>query len=200
MTKNRAAGTLKIDQSLFIRDYIKSENMTDCNLVSIPMKAGYFIEMSEPGDYKEADIKPYQCLIGKLMYLSCGTRPDIAFAVGQLSKHNSDPRTGHMKAAKKVVRYLKGTIHLGLVYGSYPQSNIPAAPSLFGLIRYGDSSYAGDREDRKSVMGYCYFLNGAAVSWCSKKQKNSIHLDDGSRIHCPWACSTRNRLAKTFSQ
>lgn len=98
------------------------------------------------------------------MYLSCGTRPDIAFAVGQLSKHNSDPRAGHMKAAKKVMRYLKGTMHIGLVYGSLFQSKVPAAPSPFGLIGYGDSSYVGDPEDRKSVMGYCYFLNGAVVS------------------------------------
>lgn len=68
------------------------------------MKAGCFIDMQEPGDYEEAEIKPYQRLIGKLMYLSCGTRPDISFAVGQLSKHNADPRIGQMKAAKKVVR------------------------------------------------------------------------------------------------
>lgn len=108
------------------------------------------------------------------MYLSCGTRPDNAFAVGQLSKHNADPRVGHMKAAKKVVRYLKGTMHLGLVYGSYPKdegdTRAPNAPSRFVLVGYGDSSYAGDPEDRNSVMGYCYFINGAIVSWCSKKQ------------------------------
>ncbi len=128
------------------------------------MKAGCFIEMSESGHYEEVDIKLYQRLIGKLMYLSCGTGPEIAFAVGQLSKYNSDHRAGHMKSAKKMVRYLNGTMHLGLVYGSQPQSETPAAPSLFGLIGYRDSSYAGDPKNRKSVMGYCYFLNGAVVS------------------------------------
>ena len=171
VTRDGTAGTLKINQSSFIRDFIESENVTDCNSVSIPMKAGCFIEMSEPGDYEEVDIKPYQRLIGKLMFLSCDTRPDIAFAVGQLSKHNSDPRAGHMKAAKKVVRYLKGTMHLGLVYGSQPQSETLAALLPFGLIGYRDSSYAGDLEDRKSVMDYCYFPNGAFVSLCSKKQQ-----------------------------
>ena len=68
--------------------------------------------MQEPGDYKEAEIKPYQRLIGMFMYLSCGTRSDISFAVGQLSKHNADPRIEHMKAAKKFVRYLKGMFNL----------------------------------------------------------------------------------------
>lgn len=56
--------------------------MTDCNSVNIPMKAGCFIEMQEARDYEEAEIKPYQRLIRKLIYLSCGTGPDIAFVIG----------------------------------------------------------------------------------------------------------------------
>ncbi len=112
------------------------------------------------------------------MYLSCGTRPDIAFVMGQLSKHISDPRIGHIKATKKVVCYLKGTMHLGRIYGAKAkdkgETKAPIAPSPFGLIGYGDSSYAGDPEDKKSVMGYCYFINGAIVSWCSKKQKTVL--------------------------
>lgn len=144
--------------------------MTDCNSVNIPMKAGWFIEMSEPGDYEEVNIKSHQRLIGKLMYLLCGTRPDIIFTVGQLSKHNLDPRSGYMKTVKKVVKYLKRTMRLGLVYGS-SQNDVLAASSPFGLIKYGNSSYAGDLKDKKSVMGYYYFLNGAILSWCSKKQQ-----------------------------
>lgn len=137
--------------------------MTDYKSVNIPMKAGCFIEISELGDYNKFCIKTYQYLIEKLMYLSCGTRLDIAFAVGQLSKHNSDPKACHMKAAKKVVRYLKETMHLRLVYES-SQSKVPALSSVFNLIGYGDSSYTGDGKDKKLVMGYCYVLNGAVVS------------------------------------
>lgn len=118
VTRNHAAGTLKINQTFFIRNLIKSKNMTDYNSVNIPIKVGYFIEMSKPGDYEEVDIKSYQRLIGKLMYLLCSTRLDIAFAVNQLSKYNSDPRADHIKAAKKVVRYLKKMMYLRLVYES----------------------------------------------------------------------------------
>ena len=100
------------------------------------------------------------------MYLSCGTRPDIAFAVGQLSKRNADPRVGHLKAAKRVLRYLKGTMHLGITYGAGEDKTPP-----YGLVGYADSNYAGDPEDCKSVMGHCFFVNGAVVSWCSKKQR-----------------------------
>ena len=111
------------------------------------------------------DLHTYQRLIGKLMYLACGTKPDIAFAIGQLSRHNADPRRGHFRAAKRVVRYLKGTMNLGLIYGRTTTRDSPP----YGLISYADSNFAGDPEDRKSVMGYCFFLNGAVVSWSSKK-------------------------------
>ena len=60
VTRDLDTGTLKIDQSAFIRNLLESENMTDCNSVNIPMKVGCFIDMQELGDYKEAEIKPYQ--------------------------------------------------------------------------------------------------------------------------------------------
>lgn len=159
---------MKINQSAFIQDLLKSENMTDCNSVTILIKAGCFIKISKHDDYKEVEIKPYQQLIGKLMYLLCGTRPDITFGIGQFNKYNLDLRIGHMKAAKKMIRYLKGTMYLGLIYGAKVkdkgETKASIAPSPFGLIEYGDSSYAGDHEDRKSVMGYYYFINKAIIS------------------------------------
>ena len=54
------------------------------------MKAGLAIEINKPKDYKETELWEYQRLIGKLMYLACGTKPDITFMVGQLSRHNTD--------------------------------------------------------------------------------------------------------------
>lgn len=116
--RNHIAGTLKIDQTSFIQNFIESKNETNYNSVNIPIKPGCFIEISKLHNYKKVDIKLYQYLIGKLMYLSYGTKPNIVFAIGELSKHNSDPRVGYMKVAKKVVRYLKRTIHIRLVYRS----------------------------------------------------------------------------------
>ena len=169
--RDSAAGTMKINQLAFIRDLVIEEGLTDCNANVIPMKAGSSIEMSDPEDYEEADLCTYQRLIGKLMYLACGTRPDIAFVVGQLSKHNVDPRKRHLRAAKRVVRYLKGTMEMGLIFGRETANRHPREPPPYGLIGYADSNFAGDPEDRKSVMGYCSFLNGAVVSWSSKKQR-----------------------------
>lgn len=107
------------------------------------------------------------------MYLLCRIRPNIVFPMGHLSKHNLDPRIGHMKVAKKVICYLKGMMHLGFIYGTQTKdvrkTKAPIALFSFRLIRYGDSSYVRDLEDKKLVMGYYYFFNRAIISWCSKK-------------------------------
>lgn len=103
VTRDTAARTMKIDQSAFIRDLIIEEELIECNANFIPMKTGSSIEMPEPDDYNKIDIYTYQRLIGKLMYLACGTRLDIAFVVEQLSRYNANPRKRHLQATKRVV-------------------------------------------------------------------------------------------------
>ena len=80
------------------------------------MKAGSAIEIIKHDNYENTEIKPYQHLIGKLIYLACSTRPDIAFIVGLLSRYNANPKKSYLRAAKRVIRYLKRTMQLGLVY------------------------------------------------------------------------------------
>ena len=147
ITRNPSTQTLKIDQSSFIRDLVIEENLTNCNSNVIPMKTGSAIEMIKHDDYEDTEIKPYQHLIGKLMYLACGTRPDIAFIVGLLSRHNADPKKGHLRVAKRVVRYLKGTMQLGLVYGRTSDGKSPTLPPPYGLIGYADNNFASDPKD-----------------------------------------------------
>ena len=62
----------------------------------------------------------YQCLIRKLIYLACKTRPDIAFMVGQFSRHNSNPQIGHIHITKQTLQYLKGISILGIVWTRNP--------------------------------------------------------------------------------
>lgn len=131
VTRNWDSAILKIDQSAFIRDLLEKKNLADYNSVNILIKAGSVIEMKEVDNYKETNLKAYQLLIWKLMYLSCGIRPDIAFAMGQFSKRNADPRVGHLKAVKQVLRYLKGMMHLRITY-RVNKNNTP----LYGLVGY----------------------------------------------------------------
>lgn len=87
---------MKIHQSAFIQDLVIEEGLTDFNANVIPMKAGSFIEMLDSEDHEEADLHTYQRLVGKLMYLLYGIRPDISFVVGQLSRHNANLRKEHL--------------------------------------------------------------------------------------------------------
>lgn len=115
VTKDLKAKILKIDQSAFIQNFFKSENIIYCNIL---IKTRYFIEILKYNGYEKAEIKSYQRLIKKLMYLLYRIKPYIFFAVAQFIKlkHNLDLKTGYMRAAKKVICYLKGIIHLGFVY------------------------------------------------------------------------------------
>lgn len=103
---------------------------------------------------------PYQSLVGGLLYLACCTRPDIAFPVGVLSRFMSCPTEEAWKAAMNVLKYLKGTQDLGIVYGKSSK-----------LIEgYADADYAGDTYSRKSCTGYVFKVFGGAVSWQSRLQ------------------------------
>lgn len=119
--------------------------------------------MNKPDNYNEGNLVTYQQLIVKLIYFACGTKPDIAFAIEKLGKHNANSCKKHLRAVKQIIRYLKGTIHLELVYGQYPDRSLPTLLAPYGLVRYKDSNFAGDQKDRKSVMRYCFFLNGALI-------------------------------------
>ena len=67
-------------------------------------------------------------------------------------------------------------MHLQLVYGQCPDKSSPTLLVSYGLIGYRDSNFAGDPEDRKSVMKYCFFLNGVLISWSSEKQRTILTL------------------------
>lgn len=87
---------MKIHQSAFIQDLVIEKRLTNCNANVIPMKAGSSIEILDLEDYEKANFHTYQKLVGKLMYLSCSTRPDISFVVGQLSRHNANPKKRYL--------------------------------------------------------------------------------------------------------
>jgi hypothetical protein len=99
------------------------------------------------------------------MYVTCGTRPDIAFAVNSCAQFMQNPGLSHFKAAKHILRYLKTTKDKKLTYSKQPDNMANV------LYAYVNADHAGDPEDRKSVGGYVLMLNGGAISWSSKKIK-----------------------------
>ena len=96
-----------------------------------------------------------------LMHLTNWTRPDIAQAVGVLSKFSSFATTPHWRAAMNVLKYLSGTKSLyGFCFGG----------GTTQIVGFCDADYAGDTEDRRSTTGYVFTLNSGAVSWASRRQ------------------------------
>ncbi|XP_019236708.1 PREDICTED: uncharacterized protein LOC109216943 [Nicotiana attenuata] len=104
-------------------------------------------------------------IIGYLLYLTA-RRSDIVFRVGLHARFQSNLEESHLKAAKRILRYFKGTQNLVLYYPSSDN---------FNLIDYADADYAGYLVDKKSTSGMAHFLGSYFISWGSRKQ-NSVAL------------------------
>lgn len=104
----------------------------------------------------------YRSLVGSLMYLAIGTRPDIAYAIQQLCKFLDSYGSVHWEAGKHVVRYLKGTRTLRLVLGG---------EHVARLLAYTDSDLVSCVDTRRSVSGYSCTLGAGVITWSARQQK-----------------------------
>lgn len=164
ITRDTALSTMKIRQSAVIWDLVIEKKLTKCNPIVISMKARSIIKMTEPKNYEEMNLHIYQQLIDKLMYLLCGTKSDIFFVVEQFSRYNADPTKDHFWAAKRIVQYLWDTMVMSLIYGQKLNSRMLKDTPPIVLIEFADSRFIGGPEDRKSLIGYCFFMNDVVVS------------------------------------
>ncbi|KAK2981078.1 LOW QUALITY PROTEIN: hypothetical protein RJ640_012033 [Escallonia rubra] len=147
-----------ISQEGYAKEILKKFKMDDANPVSTPVECGVKLSKKDVGE--KVDPTFFKSLVGSLRYLTC-TRPDILFGVGLISRYMEAPTVTHMKAAKRILRYLKGTIEFGLFYS--PSNN-------FKLSAYCDSDLARDLDDRKSTTGFVFYMGDTAFTWSSKKQ------------------------------
>eukprot|EP00873_Tetraselmis_striata_P034993 jgi/Tetstr1/455257/TSEL_042095.t1 len=151
--------TLKVHQAKYIDDMVHKFNLADAYAVSTPAEVGADV----PGSNKPlAAEMPYQALVGSLLYAMVATRPDIAEAVSKLCRVMAKPEERHWQAAKRVLRYLKGTKTLGLTFSGGKADGL--------LHGYCDADWAGDVVSRRSTTGFVFMLCGAAVSWKSQLQ------------------------------
>ena len=164
MKFNFCGDGLEISQEAYIDKLLSKFGLIECKPVSTPAADGLKLCKRLPNEVKLANDKDYRGLIGSLSYLSITTRPDISFIAHCLSRYVNDPTEVHWIAAKRVLRYLKGTRSYKLIY-----RRCTATPILYG---YSDSDWGGDSDTRRSTSGYCFFLfeNSGAISWASKLQ------------------------------
>lgn len=160
VVQDEAQGCVWISQPAHTENLLKNFGMQDCKPVDTP--ADISTKLVKATEQESCiDQHLYQSAVGSLMYLSVSTRPDIAYAVGNLARFSSKPTKDHWTALKRVLRYLKGTVNYGILYSQKRSGD---------SIGFSDSDWAGDINDRKSTSGYLFQISGGAVTWKSKKQ------------------------------
>jgi hypothetical protein len=154
---SRSSKGIYLSQRKYVLDLLSETGMLGSRPACTPIEQNHRLanDSGEPVDREQ-----YQRLVGRLIYLS-HTRPNIAFAVSVVSQFMHDPKTQHMNAVLRIIRYLKGCPGRGLLYR--PHGNLK-------VECYTDADWAGSLEDRKSTSGYCSFVGGNLVTWRSKKQ------------------------------
>ena len=129
-------------------------------MVSIPLPKGITL-MKGTTEQPKDQFTQSKLMIGSLMYLVTGTRPDLAYTISFLAQFSSCPTEEHIKAAKHVFRYVNGTQNLGLFY---PYTTMNA------IDVYVDADFAGCHDTRRSTSGYIVLFNNCCISWLPKKQ------------------------------
>ncbi|XP_058071232.1 uncharacterized mitochondrial protein AtMg00810-like [Magnolia sinica] len=145
-------------QQKYAKDLLKKYGMLECKPIAKPIEVNARLCSEEGKDLE--DVTMYQQIVGILIYFTL-SRPDIAYAVGVVSRFIQIPKKPQLEAVCQILRYVKGTIDLGLLYKK---------SGVCKIVGYCDADYGGDHDTRRSTTGYVFNLGSGAISWCSKRQ------------------------------
>ncbi|KAG6606576.1 Integrase catalytic core protein [Phytophthora cinnamomi] len=181
---DNADGSVTLSQARYINDILERFGMQDCKPAASPVDISMKLVSSDAMTKLDA---PFREAVGALMHLMTSTRPDIAFAVGYVSRFMENPQVEHWIAVKRIFRYLQGTKSHGIRFS--PGKDID-------FQGYSDADWAGDLSDRKSTSGYLFQVAGGPISWGSKKQSSvslstseaeyialSLAIQEGKWVH-----------------
>ena len=156
--RNRSKRLLSLSQEQYLKKVLERFGMQNCNPIDTPIaKGGELCNKMCPTTPQEKNYMekvPYASAIGSLMYAMLCTRPDICYAVGLVSRYQSNPGQAHWKAVKRILRYLKGTMDYAL---NYQESDLQ-------LVGYTDTNWASDHDERKSTSGYVFLFGNGVIS------------------------------------
>ena len=159
--RDRAKRIISINQTAYIDQVLQRFGMSNCKPVTTPAEGT--IKRLSKADGGKTD-KEYMALVGSLLYAAMITRPDIGYAVQALSRHLQSTGPEHVTAAKRVLRYLKGTRTLGIVYSPDQEQDLC-------YVGYSDADWGGDPDTRRSTSAYLFMASGGAISWSSRLQQ-----------------------------
>uniref|UniRef100_A0A2N9E3A6 Integrase catalytic domain-containing protein n=1 Tax=Fagus sylvatica TaxID=28930 RepID=A0A2N9E3A6_FAGSY len=153
----RSSSGLFLNQAKYATDLLQKHNMLDSKPAKSPSCPNTRLSLHE-GDLL-TDPHGYRSLVGGLHYLTF-TRPDISFSVHQVCQYMSAPTTVHLAAAKRILRYIRGTLFHGVAF----------TPGPLHLSAFTDADWAGDPDDRRSTSGFLVYLGSNPITWSAKKQ------------------------------
>jgi len=161
MKIRREGSMIYLDQTAYLNKIVERFGMSNARGATTPLPGGYVPEESK-GQCDPATRQLYQSIIGSLLYIMLGTRPDITYAVTKLAQFSVNPSKDHIEKAKYILRYLNSTSNYAMVFDGSSDA---------GLIAYTDSDWAADVIKRRSITGYFFKLANGIFSWQSRAQK-----------------------------
>ncbi|KAK8715751.1 hypothetical protein V6N13_043077 [Hibiscus sabdariffa] len=155
--RDRSRRLLGLSQSTYIDKVFKRFNMEASKKGFLPMTHGISLSKEMcPSTSQERERMsqiPYTSAIGSIMYAMICTRPDLSYALSMISRYQANPGEGHWVAVKNILKYLRRTKDVFLLYGGEEQLSIKG---------YTDASFQTDKDDSRSQSGFVFLLNGAS--------------------------------------
>ncbi|GAB2295500.1 hypothetical protein Dimus_038360 [Dionaea muscipula] len=165
--RDRSRRLLGLTQSTYIANMLKRFSMEDSKRGLLPMSHGIYLSksMSPKTEVERRDMSgvPYASVIGSIIYAMLCTRPDVAYALSVTSRFQGNPGQQHWTVVKNIIKYLRRTKDMFLIYGG----------TDLKIKGFTDSSFQLDIDDSKSVLSFVFTLNGGAVIWKSFKQETT---------------------------
>ena len=164
LERDRKNRRMFIHQSMYTRQIINKFGLTNAHSVSVPSDPQSTLSRADV-ETKVNDGVPYNEAVGSpCLFLSLVSRPDIAYAVSQVSTFNNEHNHSHGSAVRRIFRYLLGTVDCGLLYGGEDGTG------KMTLCGFADADFVRDIDSRKSVTRYITLLNDSLVTWRSQRQ------------------------------
>ena len=163
--RDRSRCLIGLLQRTYLDKVLKKFKMDQSKKGFLPVLQGVKLSQTQcpttSEDRQKMKVIPYASAIGSIMYVMLCTRPDVCLAISIVGRYQSNPGVDHWTTVKNILKYLKRTKDMFLVYGGDKELVVNG---------YVDASFDTNLDDSKSQSGYVFLFNGGAVSWCSSKQ------------------------------
>lgn len=149
-----------LNQSKFEKDLVSKFGLSESKPLDTPINSNE--KITKDIDGVDVDSTEYRSIIRSVLYFTA-SRLDISFSVGACESYQATPKESHLKAAKRIIRYVHGAINFSLWY-PFDTTLVP--------VEFLDDDWAGNVDDHKTTSGGCFYVGNCLVSWHSHKQNS----------------------------